>query len=111
MHVPLGMFEMNEMIGQSMVTQLHSLLEKFGLLHIVFDFVKIEGINLVAMATTVHFIIDYDLLKSFRVYEGTWFGHVMSKACQSDTNDNKVSTRLQHVNVKDARIGLQKSIT
>jgi hypothetical protein len=111
MHVPLGMFEMNEMIGQSMVTQLHSLLEKFGLLHIVFDFVKIEGINLVAMATTVHFIIDYDLLKSFRVYEGTWFGHVMSKACQSNTNDNKVSTRLQHVNVKDARIGLQKTIT
>jgi hypothetical protein len=111
MHVILGMFEMNEMIGQSMVTQLQSLLEKFGLLHQVFDFIKIECINLVVMVTTLHFIIDYEPLKSFKVYEGTWFGHVMSKACQSDTNDNKVSTRLQHVNVKDVRIGLQKTIT
>ncbi len=77
----------------------------------MFDFVKIESINLVAMPTTLHFIIDCEPLKSFRVYEGTWFGHVMSKACQFDTNENKVSTRLQHVNVKDARVGLHKTIT
>jgi hypothetical protein len=54
------------------------------------------------MATTLNFIINYELLKSLRVYEGTWFGHVMFKAYHSNTNDNKVFVRLQHVSVKDA---------
>jgi hypothetical protein len=33
--------------------------------------------------------------------EGTCFGHVMSKACQYATNDDKVSIRLILVDVKD----------
>lgn len=32
------------------------------------------------------------------------------KACQYATNDNKVSIGLQHVSVKDALVGLQKTI-
>jgi hypothetical protein len=34
--------------------------------------------------------------------EGTYFGHVMSKACQYATNDDNVFTRLTLVSVKDA---------
>jgi len=102
MHVTLGLFEMNEIIGQSKVYTTPILLEKIGLLHQVIDFVKNESINFATMATTLHFIIDYELLKSLKVYESTWFGHKMSRAYHSDTNDNKVFVKLQHVSVKDA---------
>jgi hypothetical protein len=40
MHVTMQLFEVNETIRQSMVTQLQYLLEKFGLLHQVIAFVK-----------------------------------------------------------------------
>ncbi len=43
-------------------------------------FVKVKGTNLVAMAITLHSIIDCEPLKIFRVYEGTCFGHVMFNA-------------------------------
>jgi hypothetical protein len=33
MHITMGLFEMNKTTKQSMVIQLQSLLEKFGLLH------------------------------------------------------------------------------
>jgi hypothetical protein len=50
MHVTMDLFEMNETSGQSMVTQLESLLSKFGLMHHVIAFVKDEGNNLTTMA-------------------------------------------------------------
>jgi hypothetical protein len=36
------------------------------------------------------------------VYEGTCFGHVISKACEYATNDDKVLARLILMSVKDA---------
>ncbi len=69
-------------------------------------FVRDEGNNLGTMAVTLRLIIDYGLFKLLRVYEGTCFGHVMSKLCQYVMNDNKVLVGLTLVNVKDAQIGL-----
>jgi hypothetical protein len=48
------------------------------LLHLVIVFVKDEGINLTIMTTTLHFIIDCEPLKIFKIYKGTCFGHVIS---------------------------------
>jgi hypothetical protein len=73
-------------------------------------FVKHEGTNLVA-TTTLHFIIGCEPLKILKVYEGTCFGHVMFKACQYVTYDDKVFVGLQHVSVKDVQVNLQKNIT
>ncbi len=58
-------------------------------------FVKDEGINLISMATTLCFVVDCHLLKLQQIYEGTCFGHIMSKACQYATNDEKVTTCLK----------------
>jgi hypothetical protein len=69
-------------------------------------FVKDEGNNLGTMAVTLRLIINCELFKLLRVYEGTCFGHVMSKMYQYATNDNKVLMALTLVNVKDVRIGL-----
>jgi hypothetical protein len=49
-------------------------------IHQVIAFVKYEGTDLYAMATTLHSIIDCEPLKIIRVHESTCFGHVMSKA-------------------------------
>ncbi len=54
------------------------------------------------MVENLHSIIDCEPLKILRVYEGTCFRHVMSKVYEYVTNDDKVYTRLEHVNVKDA---------
>jgi hypothetical protein len=64
-----------------MVVQLQVLLDKFCLSHQVIAFVKDENTYLFVMATTLHSIIDCEPLKILRVYEGTCFRHVMSKAC------------------------------
>jgi hypothetical protein len=72
-----------------MVDQLRSLLEKYDLIHCMIVFVKDESINLTFMATTLCSIIHYFPLKSQRVYEGVCFGHIMFKACQYATNDER----------------------
>jgi hypothetical protein len=70
---------MHETNGSVMALQLQSLLENFGLIHRVIIFVKDEDNNLRTMATTLHSIIDCELLKLLQVYEGICFGHVMFK--------------------------------
>jgi len=45
--------------------------------------------HLTIMATTPHSIINYEPLKVLKVYQYICFEHVMSKACQYATNDNK----------------------
>ncbi len=82
------------------------LLDKISLLHQVIVVVNNEDINLSIMVATMHSIINYEPLKILNVYEGTCFGHVMSKACQYMTNDNKVLVGLRNVSVQESQSGL-----
>jgi hypothetical protein len=52
MDVIIGLFEVHETIGFSMVGQLHTLLEKFDPVHNVITFVKDEGNNQMSMVIT-----------------------------------------------------------
>jgi len=94
MHVIVSLFEMNETNGQSMVIQLESLLSKFGLMHHLIAYVKEKGNNLTTTPSTLCSIIDFEPLRFIKVHESTCFEHVMFKACQYTTNDNKVSKGL-----------------
>ncbi len=69
-------------------------------MHYMITFVKDEGNNLISMAITSRSIVDYCPLKLQWVYEGMCFGHIMSKACQYATNDEKVTAGLKQINVK-----------
>jgi len=102
-HVIMGLFEVDETIGKSMVAWFKSSRSKFGLMHHVIRFMKDEGNNLSTMATALCFIIICQPLTFNHVYEGAYFRHVMSKACQYVTNNDKVSKGLMQVNVKDAQ--------
>jgi len=101
-HATIGLFEVQETKGSAMALQPQGLLEKFGLIHRIFVFVKDEGNNLGSMAMTSKSIIDCEPLKMLQVYEGICFGYVMSKAYQYTTNDDKVLVGLTLVSVKDA---------
>ncbi len=87
MHATVGLFEMHDTTGVSMVGQLESSFGKYDLTHHVIAFVKDEGNNLTLMTMTLHFINQ--LLKLQKVYEGTCFNHIMSNACQYATNDSR----------------------
>jgi hypothetical protein len=63
MHVNVGLFEVHETTWFSMVDQLHTLLEKFDVMHYVIAFVKDQGSNLIFMTTTLHSIVDCQSLK------------------------------------------------
>jgi hypothetical protein len=80
-------------------------------MHNVITIVKDEKNNLMFMAKALHSIIDYHIFKIQWIYEGTCFGHTMSKAYRYATNDEKVITSLKHVNVKATQGNIQKPIT
>jgi hypothetical protein len=63
--------------------------------------VKDENNNIGTMTIALQFIIDYEPLKLLWVYEGIYFGHVMSKTYQFATNDDKVYACFNLVSVKD----------
>jgi len=63
-----------ETSSTAMALQLQTLLEKIGLMHYVIAFVKDEGNNSKTMVTPLEFIVDYEPLKFFWVYEGFCFG-------------------------------------
>ncbi len=42
---------------------------------------------------------------------GYLFGHAMSITCPFGSNDERMVTSLKHVNVKNAQVNLQKTIT
>jgi hypothetical protein len=60
-HITIGLFEVHEMTRLSMVGQLHSLLEKYDLMHHMIAFVKDESNNLLFMATTLRSIANINL--------------------------------------------------
>ncbi len=74
-HFAIGLFEVHETIGLSMVSQLRSLLEKYDLMHCMITFVKNEGSNLMSMLTTLCSIVDCRPLKFLQVYEGMCWSH------------------------------------
>jgi hypothetical protein len=65
----------------------------------VIAFVKVKGNNLIILVKTLQSIINYEPLKPLGVY-GTYFGHMLSKACQYVTKKNKVHVGLKHVRVQ-----------
>jgi hypothetical protein len=62
--------------------------------------VKDEDINLMFMVITLHSILDCHLLKLQQVYKVCVFGHIMFKAYQYVTNDEKATMGLKHISVK-----------
>jgi hypothetical protein len=59
-----------------MAIQFESLPSKFGLMHSAITIVKNKK-NLTTMAFALHSIINCEPLRFTKIYENTYFGHVM----------------------------------
>jgi len=75
------------------------LFESFSLTSKVLCFVKDEGINLRTMVTTLKSLISCEVLNLKSPFDSACFGHVMNKATQYDTNDDKISMDLRPIDV------------
>jgi len=110
-HVTIGLFEPNDTTRQGLAKQLKVMFDKFALISKVLCYVKDEGTNLANMITTLKYVILYETLSLFVPFDGACFGHVMSKATQYTTNDDKISKDDIPINVKVAQTSLQSCIT
>jgi hypothetical protein len=63
------------------------------------------------MTTILKSIISCETLNLFVPFDGACFGHVMSKAAQYVTNDDKISKDLVPINVKSTQVSSQSCIT
>jgi hypothetical protein len=63
------------------------------------------------MTTILKVVINCESLDLEENFQGTYFGHVFSKACQYGTTKEKVCKDLMYVSVKSTQGDLQKCIT
>jgi hypothetical protein len=73
--------------------------------------VKDEGSNLNAITSTLKSIISYETLGLQESFNGIYFGHAFSKACQYATIDEKMCRNIRYVSIKATQANLQKCIT
>jgi hypothetical protein len=79
--VTIGLFEANKIIAQTMAMKLEALLDKYNLWKKTLAYVKGQRSNLGAMTTALKFVVSCDNLRLEEPFQGTYFGHTMSKAC------------------------------
>jgi hypothetical protein len=57
-------------------------LDKYGFRKRIITYVKDEGSNLNAMIITLKVVVNYEPFGLEENFQGTYFGHAFSKACQ-----------------------------
>jgi hypothetical protein len=72
MSIIVGLFEVHDKIGFSMVGKLQVLFQNLEIMHCVVAFVKDENNNMTSMTITLYFIVDCHPFKFLWVYEGTY---------------------------------------
>ena len=77
----------------------------------VIAYMKDESANLATLTTALLSVLSCPLLGLSKPYAGVCFGHMMLKACQHTTADEKVCTGMKEVLIKNAQDALQRTIT
>jgi hypothetical protein len=78
-------------------------LDEYGFKNKIITHVKNEGLNLNTMTSAFKFFMKCKALGLEENFQGTCFGHVVSKAYQYATNDEKVCMGLKYIFVKFAQ--------
>jgi hypothetical protein len=77
----IGLFGAIEITSQAMAMKLQALLDNYNLWKKILVYVKDEGSNVGAMTTILKSVVSCDNLRLEEPFQGTYFGHTMSKAC------------------------------
>jgi hypothetical protein len=110
-HVTIRVFEVHNTTSVAMANHVKSLLDSFGLLDKVIEYVKDERSNLNTLIFALTSIVSCFTLQQACPFVGSCFGHAMSKVAQYVTNDNNVYAGFLEVSLKKIQSSLQKTIT
>jgi hypothetical protein len=110
-HVTMGLFGAPKTSGFALTEVVKPLLEQFKLQNKVIAYVKDEGSNLRTLERALTDSISCATIGLKQPYSRVCFGHVISKACQYATTEDKVCIKMKEVSLKDAQTALQKTIT
>jgi len=94
------LFEAKEIIRQAMARNLTKLLNEYDLMKKIVAYVKDEGENLNAMTIVLIFVVNCEVLGMEESFQGTCFGHALSKACQYGIVEEFFSKNLKHISIK-----------
>jgi hypothetical protein len=72
---------------------------------------KNEGFNLHTDASPLNFVVLCVSLAMMEPFDGSCFGHVLSKVCQYATIDEKVAHGLSYASINIAQAHIHKCIT
>jgi hypothetical protein len=90
-----GNFLMNNITSATMANLIKVWLNPFSLFNKVIAYVMDKGSNLNTLTSTLTSVITYHFLQLSSQFVGSYFGHVMSKACQYVYNDSKALVDFQ----------------
>ena len=110
-HVTVGLFEAHDTSGVALVELIKPLLDEFQLTKKIFAWVKHEGSNLTTLERALQLTVSCDVLDIKQPYIGACFGHVMSKAYQYATDDEKVCRDMTELSLRFTQAALQLCIT
>jgi hypothetical protein len=105
-HVTMGIFNAPTTSRIALAEIVKSLLEQFKLQTKVIAYVKDEGSNMKTLEITLSANISCDVLRLHDSYASVYFGHVMSKAAQYATTEDKVCMKMKEVSFEDAQATL-----
>jgi hypothetical protein len=108
--VAIDLFEVKKITRQALAKSLTKLLDKYGLRKKIVAYVKDEGSNLNVMIVTLKCVLSYESLGLKESFQGIFFGHAFSKACQYGIAKEKVYIGLKYVFINFAQVDLQKCI-
>jgi len=99
-HITFSFFEPTNINGQTLAKSLTKLLDNYALRRKNIAYVKDKGSNLNTMTTILKSIVGCDMLDLEESFQGIYFGHAFSKACQYVTIEKKICKYLQYVSIK-----------
>lgn len=110
-HVTIGLFETIYTSGVAMALKSQQFLDNFFLAQKVVAYVKDEGSNLQTCTTILNLMVSYNMLGMFESFDGSYFGHVLSKVGQYVIMDEKIFHGLSCTSINTTQFDIQNGIT
>ncbi|KAG0556897.1 hypothetical protein KC19_11G087000 [Ceratodon purpureus] len=109
--VTIGVFEAPDVAGAALAVEVKELLNSFNLTDKIIAFVVDDDSRLGSLISALSSMVLCAPLQLPEPYSGTCFGHVMFKACENATTDEKVCSRMREVSIDTAIATLKKTIS
>jgi hypothetical protein len=105
-HITIKLFEVSNFSGVTMVPRLQQLLDKFSLTQKILAYVKDEGSNLQTYANTLNYVFSCVSLVMMEPFDGSCFGHTLSKVYHYAITNEKVAQELSYAFIKITQMNI-----